>query len=408
MLFVLFDNLRDWLMDAGVFRLFAILDQLTFRALAAAATAFFLVLLLGRPVIDWLRRKKIGDTGLTDAAALQRHTASKANTPTMGGILVAGSILAATALLADVRNFYIIVGLIVILWLAALGAVDDWLKLTSASRRASGGAGAASGGGRQGLYAWEKFVFQLGIGLIVGYFVYGKGDNPEVAHDMAHSLSLPVQGAYARTAEGVLEVNPSLVYLSRAAFIVIATLVIAGMSNAVNITDGMDGLAAGVTTAVSLGLVVLTYVAGWQAAAQYLKMPYIAQSDELLILGAATAGACLGFLWWNCSPAQVFMGDTGSLALGGVLAYLAIVIRQEILLLVMSGVFLIEIASVMLQVGWFKWTRIRTGAGRRIFKTAPLHHHLHLSGWPEQQVVARFWILSCLLVVLALALVKVR
>jgi phospho-N-acetylmuramoyl-pentapeptide-transferase len=176
----------------------------------------------------------------------------------------------------------------------------------------------------------------------------------------------------------------------------------------VNIADGMDGLAAGATTIVAIGMTVLTQIAGDESVAQYLRLPYITQSEELLVLISTVAGACLGFLWWNCSPAQVFMGDTGSLALGGVLAYVAVVIRQEILLLIMSGVFLMEIGSVVLQVGYFKYTRTRTGVGQRLFKVAPIHHHFHILGWTEQQVVSRFWIITGILVVLALAIVKVR
>src|SRR5690606_13569523 len=194
----------------------------------------------------------------------------------------------------------------------------------------------------------------------------------------------------------------------RAAFVIVAVLMVAGMSNAVNITDGMDGLASGVTVAVAMRLVVLTYIAGSEGTAQFLRVPFVTESNELIVLASATAGACLGFLWWNCAPAQVFMGDTGSLALGGVIAYIAVVIRQEALVLVMSGVFLLEIASVALQVGCFKITRRLTGTGRRIFKLAPYHHNLHLSGWTEGQVVTRAWIVAAILVVLALALVKVR
>jgi phospho-N-acetylmuramoyl-pentapeptide-transferase len=190
-------------------------------------------------------------------------------------------------------------------------------------------------------------------------------------------------------------------------FVIIGMLMIAGMSNAVNITDGMDGLATGITSIVALGLVVLTSIAGGTLA-QTLLVPQITESAELVILAAAMAGACLGFLWWNCSPASVFMGDTGSLALGGIIAYLAVVVRQEILVLIMCGVFLIEIGSVVLQVGWFKYTRIRFGQGRRLFKVAPIHHHFHLVGWPEQQVVSRFWIISATLVIAALALIKLR
>ncbi len=402
MLYRLYLLMHNRLHEWGVDWIFQILGQLTFRALAAAALAFTIVFVAGRPVISWLRRKKIGDTGQTDAAVLQRTTASKANTPTMGGVLIAAAILVSVLLLADITNFYVIVSLIVILWLALLGGIDDWLKLTAAARKA------ATGSSRQGLYAWEKLVFQLGLGVLVGYFVFSQGDNPEVAHDLAHAVTLPFQPTYVKRPDVGLVTNEHLLFLPRAAFMFVAILMVAGMSNAVNITDGMDGLATGNTVIVSLGMVVLTYIAGWQGAAQLLLVPYVPQSEELIVLGAATVGACLGFLWWNCSPAQVFMGDTGSLCLGGIIAYIAVVIRQEFLLLLMSGVFLMEIASVMIQVGFFKATRIATGTGKRVFRIAPLHHNLHLAGWTEQQVVVRSWILTCLFMVFALAMVKLR
>ncbi|HMN42067.1 MAG TPA: phospho-N-acetylmuramoyl-pentapeptide-transferase [Phycisphaerales bacterium] len=396
MLYLLWVNLEKWLDDLGVRWMFKILDQLTFRALAAAAIAFFVVVLLGRPVIGWLRRKKIGDAGLADTALLASAAQSKANVPTMGGLLICAAIVGATGLLGDVSNAYLVAGLLVLTFLAGLGSVDDWLKLTAASR---------PGGSRQGLHSWEKLIFQLGLGFLVAWFVYNKGDTAGTAKDVAHVLSLPFQATYEG---GGLKLNPGVIELPKMLFVFIGVLMIAGMSNALNITDGMDGLAAGTTAIVSLGMAVLVYVAGWQTAAQYLLVPYIADSSELLVLIAATAGACLGFLWWNCSPAQVFMGDTGSLALGGVLGYLAIVIRQEALLLIMSGVFLMEISSVVMQVGYFKYTRRRTGAGQRLFRVAPIHHHFHIVGWTEQTVVTRFWIITAILVIAALALVKVR
>ena len=391
----------EWLLDqVGLGALAQPLYQLDFRALAAAALSFAIVVFAGPRVIRWLRAKKIGDTGLTDAETLRTHTASKAQTPTMGGILIVGAILVSSLLLADIRIRYVYIGLIVMVWLAVVGGFDDWLKLTGASRAAAGKAT------RQGLFAWEKLVFQIGLGVLTGYFVWSHGLAPTQQNHLAHALSLPFQPAYVY--EPVFQINPRLYFLGVTPFMLITVLMITGMSNAANISDGMDGLAGGVTLIVSVGLSVLVYIAGYQEIAQRLLMPYVTESNELLVLTFAIAGACSGFLWWNCSPAQVFMGDTGSLALGGLLAYIAVVIRQEALLLIMSGVFLLEIASVVLQVGYFKYTRIRTGTGKRIFKTAPLHHHLHLSGWTEQQVVARFWIITCILVVVALALVKLR
>jgi phospho-N-acetylmuramoyl-pentapeptide-transferase len=397
MLYLLYKALQDRLVDLRIDPLFMILDQLAFRALAAAGLSFAFVLVFGRPVIEWLRRKKIGDTGLTDAEALRHRANSKANIPTMGGVLIVGGILVSVVLLADVRNFYVVLGLAALVCFAALGGIDDWLKLTAASR---------PGASRQGLHAWEKLLFQLGLGAMFAYFVFRNGDTP-APQDMGHVLNLPFQKSYVRDAAGVFHPSGGLFYLPLGVFVVIGALMIAGMSNAVNITDGMDGLAAGNTAIVALGLVVLTAIAG-DTIARTLLVPHVTESAELVILAAATAGASLGFLWWNCSPASVFMGDTGSLSLGAVLAYLAVVVRQEFLLLVMSGIFLLEIGSVVLQVGWFKYTRARTGTGRRLFRVAPIHHHFHLLGWPEQQVVTRFWIITSTLVIIALTFIKAR
>jgi phospho-N-acetylmuramoyl-pentapeptide-transferase len=375
--------------DAGIFQVFG---QLQFRALAAAALSFAIVLLLGKPTIAWLVRQKIGDSGATDAEALRGHNSSKANTPTMGGILIVGSILLSVFLLSDLSVRYVQYGLVVLIWLAVLGGVDDWLKLTARSR---------GSGGRQGLYAWEKLIFQLGLGLLITWFVYKQGVVPEHLNDVRHVLNLPLQKTYLPETHALNEDH--LIFLGEGAFVVVGMLMIAGMSNAVNITDGMDGLAAGISGAVAMGLFVLSMIAGYQGWAQGLLVPYVPDAGELSVLCGATAGACLGFLWWNCSPARVFMGDTGALCLGGIIGYVAIVTRQEIVALLMSGVFLIEIGSVALQVGYFKAT-----GGRRIFKVAPYHHHLHLSGWPEQQVVSRLWIITVILVVMGLASIKVR
>lgn len=388
MLYLLLDQLRGRLIDNGVYSPFAVLDQLQFRALAAAGLSFAIVILLGKPTIRWLIRKKIGDSGMTDAAALQQHTTSKAKTPTMGGILIVGAIVASTLLLADLRVFYVKLGLVVLVWLAALGGVDDWLKLTAATRAA---------GSRQGLYAWEKLVFQLGLGLLVGWFLFHQGDGQP---DLRHVLNLPFQKTYVGLDRAF---NPSLIYFGVGTFVVWSTLYLAGLSNAANITDGMDGLAGGISVAISVGLFVLTLIAGDQGIAQHLLVPYIPEAGELAVIAGATAGSCVGFLWWNCSPAQVFMGDTGSLSLGGIIAYSALAIRQELVVLLMSGVFIFEILSVIIQVGYFKYS-----GGKRVFRCAPFHHHLHIGGWTEQQVVARLWIVSIILVVVALASLKIR
>jgi phospho-N-acetylmuramoyl-pentapeptide-transferase len=393
MLYWLHDQTLDWLTDLGIYRYGpSLLGSTEFRALAAIGVAFAIVLLLGPRTIATLTRLKIGDSGLTDAEALRKHSAGKANTPTMGGILIAGAVLASVLLLGDLSNYYISLGIVVLVWLAVLGGVDDWLKLTAASRGA---------GSRQGLLAWEKLVFQLGLGLLVGIFAYGQGATVGVEQSLAHVLSLPFQRTYEPGGGGAAA--EGLFYLPQWAFIGLSVLMIAGMSNAVNITDGMDGLATGITGIVSIGLMPLALIAGTLAHAQYLLVPHVEGAAELTVLAGAMLGACLGFLWWNCAPAQVFMGDTGSLCLGGLIGYIAIVTRQEAVVLLMCSVFLIEIGSVAMQVGYFKATK-----GKRIFRCAPYHHHLHMSGWTEQKVVARFWIISVLLVVAALASLKLR
>jgi phospho-N-acetylmuramoyl-pentapeptide-transferase len=390
-MFTIYDQfIRDAIQGNWLLSYLQVLDQVQFRALGAAIMSFFFVVFAGKPVIAWLRRKKIGDAGLSDAAALAAAAGSKKDVPTMGGVLIVGAIVFSTLLWSDLSNHYVLFAMVVAIWLAVLGGFDDWLKLTAAQR---------PGASRQGLYAWEKLVFQLGLGALIGYFAYSHG-NTEAPGDLAHVLNLPFQKTF-ESSDG--PVSPNLIYLSLGAYILLSTLMIAGLSNAVNITDGMDGLASGISAAVGLGVLVMAVVAGTRAWSQYLLVPYVAGSDELAVVAGALAGSCLGFLWFNCLPASVFMGDTGSLALGGLIGYFAVVVRQELLVLFMCIVFIAEIASVVIQVTVFKLTK-----GKRVFKCAPYHHHLHILGWREGQVVARFWIISILLVVTALATIKLR
>ncbi len=388
MLYNLINALEDMLAEYQIWSALQVLNRVSFRALAAALVAFGIVVVLGKPVIRWLRARKIGDAAQFDHAALDLALESKQNTPTMGGVLIAGAIFGASLLFADLTNFYVQMGLVVLLWMSVVGGVDDWLKLTATRRGDSQ---------RQGLYAWEKLVFQLAIGAMIGWFVFRHGDSPP---RLGHVLNLPFQKTYETTA---YQPSASLIYLPWWVFVPLTSIMIAGMSNAVNITDGMDGLASGITSFISFALLVLCIIAGWQVASQYLLVPFVQYSDELSVVAGAMAGATLGFLWWNTAPAAVFMGDTGSLCLGGLLGYIAIVIRQEILVLLMSGVFLLEIGSVVLQVGYFKMTK-----GKRIFRCAPFHWHLHLGGWPESKVVVRLWIVTLILVAVALASIKVR
>ncbi len=364
-------------------------DGVTFRAVAALILAFVLVLVMGKRTIRWLVKQKIGDAPEfynKDLNALSRH---KANTPTMGGLLIAGAIFLAVLLLADLRVFYVNMALICLVWLAGVGGADDWLKLTSARRNP---------GSREGLFMWEKLVFQVGIALLLGLFIHFHGSEP--GNEQTHILNLPGQRTFI---PGTTVVDTGVIVLGSWAFGILAVLVIAGSSNAVNLTDGMDGLASGIMVVVSFAFLLLCLIAGSDDWAPKLLMPYIPTADELAVVAGAMCGACLGFLWFNCHPAQVFMGDTGSLPLGGLIGYIAVVTRQEVLLLIIAGVVFAEMASVVLQVGYFKLT-----GGSRIFKCAPIHHHFHLSGWSEQQVVVRFWLITAVLTALALATLKLR
>jgi phospho-N-acetylmuramoyl-pentapeptide-transferase len=395
MFYNLVNEMQHWLEERGLYHLVMVLNQLEFRAFFAVVLSFIIVLAFGNRTIRWLLKQKIGDAPEFYNEQVNKLMAGKAATPTMGGILICASILVTILLFADLRNVYVHLAMIVLLWLAAVGGFDDWLKLT-ASRRQNGR--------REGLLAWEKLLFQLGIGAVAGYFLYrhgltigGEGGIPG-----AHALNLPFQRTYEPRIEP-LQLESGVVELGLVSFVVIATLLIAGTSNAVNLTDGMDGLAAGTMAAASFTMMALSFIAGRYEIARFLNFPYVEGTQEMMVVSGAMAGACLGFLWFNCMPAKVFMGDTGSLPLGGLLAYLAVAIRQEALLIIIGGVFFMEMASVCLQVGYFKWTK-----GQRIFRCSPIHHHFHLGGWSEQQVVTRFWILGVVLAMIALVSIKLR
>lgn len=400
MFYLLTDSLKNWLDQSGLFSVVRVFLQLEFRAFLAVLVAFALVLLFGRPVIRWLRKQKVGDAPEFYNERLNEMMKGKSGTPTMGGILIIGSVLLTTILLADcVHNRLVHLAILVMVWLAAVGSFDDWLKLTAARR---------GPGTREGLYAWEKLLFQLGMASLVCYFLYRHGlatENPA-----ALSLNLPFQRTYVPVAkhaltlqQAALQLNPGVWVLALAPFVVIGAIAIAGMSNAVNITDGMDGLAAGTMVIASFAMMTFCYIASQQSAASFLLVPHVPESKELMVVTGAMAGACLGFLWFNCNPASVFMGDTGSLSLGGLLAYVAVAIRQEFLLILVGGVFIMEIGSVILQVSYFKWTK-----GKRIFRCSPIHHHFHMGGLSELQVVTRFWIVAIILAMLSLVSIKLR
>jgi len=399
MIYNIIQALRAWLVEHDLFGYFRVLTYVEFRAALAVILSFSIVLFFGKRTIAWLMRQKIGDNPEFYRADLNELMKQKANTPTMGGILISAAVAASTLLLADISSFYVQMAILCIVWLVAVGAVDDWLKLTSARR---------SPGSREGLYTWEKLLFQFGLAVLLGIFTHHYGVTKfagEENHDillMSHSLTLPLLRSW-QTVGGDIVPGDHLIVLGAVPFVLLSMLVIAGSSNAVNLTDGMDGLASGVMSVVGFAFMILALIAGTEFWAKYLLVPYIPLSAELAVIAGAMVGACLGFLWFNCHPAQVFMGDTGSLPLGGLIGYIAVVIRQEFLLLIIGGIFVLEALSVIIQVGYFKLS-----GGKRIFRCAPIHHHFHLGGWTEQQVVVRFWLITAVLAAVALATIKLR
>lgn len=396
MLYILTTRFQDWLDSIHLYRVIQVLTQLEFRAMAAVLCAFAFVIWLGPRTIARLRRLKVGDNPEFYNETLNAMNQGKKDTPTMGGILICGAILVAVGLFADiVHSRYVHLALLVVVWLALVGSFDDWLKLTAARRAA---------GTREGLFAWEKLLFQLGCGFLAAFFLYDAAEPS--TNPAAVCLNLPFQRTYEpssiNSVGGVL-MNPGVFIPGAIIYVALGTLWIAGTSNAVNIADGMDGLAAGTMTIASFVLMVLCWVAASQPAAHHLLVPHVPGAGELMVVAGAMGGACLGFLWFNCNPARVFMGDTGSLALGGLLAYIAVAIRQDFLLPLIAGIFYLELGSTALQVGYFKST-----GGKRIFRCAPIHHHFHLGGWSESQVVVRFWIITAILGAIALVTVKLR
>lgn len=400
MIYLLIRNWLPWL-DAHGFGFLNVFTYTTFRATAAVLLSFLVCIVLGPFVIRWLRGQKIADLAGFDQAQVDVLMASKKGTPTMGGLLIISAIAISTLLLADIANFYIRMALVCMIWLAAVGAADDWLKLTIGRRQ----------GSRQGLTGREKLLFQIGLAVILAYFTYQHGMNiPET-----HTIYFPFfKRAQIDLGNLAWAVPGTAITIGVIIFILISTIVLTGSSNAVNLTDGMDGLAAGCMAIVSFTFFILaliigtsTQVAGKELAV-YLYLPHIRTSDEMAVVAGAMTGACTGFLWFNCNPARVFMGDTGSLALGGLIGYISIVLRQELLLFLVGGIFVLEAVSVLLQVFYFKYTRIRYGEGRRIFRMAPLHHHFQCKGWTETQVVVRFWLITAMLAAMALATVKLR
>lgn len=414
MLYYLFNYLDKFnFPGAGLF------DYISFRASLALIASLIISVLFGKRIINLLKRQQIGETvrdlGLDGQI-------EKSGTPTMGGLIILGAILIPTLLFAKLHNVYVITMILATVWLGLIGFLDDYIKVFKKNK--------------EGLKGKFKVVGQIGVGLIVGCILYFSDDvvvhkrvpadyNLNVGEEFVthqHINNTNENYKWIRTDDMTTtipffkgnefnynwligDMNKSYGWII---FIPVIIFIVIAVSNGANMTDGLDGLATGTSAIIGIALAVLAYVSSNARFADYLNVMYIPYAEEMVIFSAAFVGACVGFLWYNSYPAQVFMGDTGSLALGGIIAVFAISIRKELLIPVLCGVFLIENLSVILQVGYFKYTKRKFGEGRRIFKMAPLHHHFQKVGLHEAKIVSRFWILGVLLAVIAIVTLKLR
>ncbi|MEY3647747.1 MAG: hypothetical protein RLZ13_632 [Bacteroidota bacterium] len=403
MLYPLFDYL-DRVLDipgTGVFR------YISFRAGMAALFSLIITITFGHHIINWIRNRQIGET--VRDLGLEGQTQKK-GTPTMGGLMMIAAILIPTLLFANLNNIYIQLLLITTVWLGLIGFLDDYIKVFRKNK--------------DGLKGRFKIVGQIGIGIIVGATLYYNDD--VVIREFSTPVSVESGVIETPAFQDVKALKTTIPFLKNNEFnyeevlgfmgdamvpvlyIFVAIFIITAVSNGANITDGIDGLAAGTSAIIGLTIAIFAYLSGNAIFSQYLNIMYIPNSGELVIFTAAFIGACVGFLWYNSYPAQVFMGDTGSLMLGGVIAVLALTLRKEWLIPVMCGVFLVENLSVMIQVGYFKYTKKKYGEGRRVFLMSPLHHHYQKKGIHESKIVTRFWIVGILLAVVTLATLKLR
>ena len=391
---------------------------LSFRSAGAIILALILGMIFGGKVIKWLKKKQIGE----DIRELGLEGQSeKKGTPTMGGIIILGSVLIPVLLLCDLSNIYIKLMIISTVWLGILGFADDYIKVFRKHK--------------EGLQGKFKVIGQVGLGIIVGTImcfseqvVVVDKNNPEnvatevvISEDGTHDLQTVAIGERTTKTTIPFVKNNEFDYhwlipsdtkagdvATWVLYILVAIFIITAVSNSANLTDGIDGLATGVSAIIIVVLGVLAYLSGHSIYADYLNIMYIPGSGELTVFAAAMVGALIGFLWYNCYPAQVFMGDTGSLAIGGIIAVFALLIRKELLLPILCGVFLVESFSVILQVTNFKRTKKKYGEGRRIFLMTPIHHHYQKKGFPETKIVVRFWIIQILLAAFTLATLKIR
>lgn len=420
MLYYLFEYLKKTydLPGAGLFQ------YISFRAGVAMILSLLISLVIGRRIIDWLRSLQIGETVRDLGLAGQT---SKAGTPTMGGIIIVAATLVPCLLLARLNNVYILLMLFSTVWMFAIGFIDDYIKVFKKDKK-----------GLKGIF---KIAGQVGLGLIVGVTMLLNDEvvvrmSPQVAaangYEVMDSVKVSVREGDRFVERKLYHVKAPITnvpfmknneldysrflwflgdnarHLSSIFFVIMVILVITAVSNGANLTDGLDGQAAGVSAIVITALGILTYLSGNAVAADFLNILYIPYSAELVVFAACLLGGCIGFLWYNVFPARVFMGDTGSLMLGGIIAALAIIIRKELLIPVLCGVFLVENVSVMVQVWYFKHTKRKYGEGRRVFLMAPLHHHFQKKGYHEVTISVRFWIVQILLAVLTIITLKIR
>ena len=410
MLYYLFDYLNETfnLPGSGVFQ------YISFRAAMALITSLLVSMVFGGKIINLIRKNQIGEE--VRMLGLEGEE-SKKGTPTMGGLIILSAILIPTILFAQLDNIYIITLLVSTVWLGLIGFLDDYIKVYKKDK--------------EGLAGRFKILGQVGIGIIVGLVMVFHPDitiKEKIRFSNNQTVeSLALDNNFTEVAEksskttipflknNEFDYHDLTSWISDSAakywwllFIVIVVFVIAAVSNGANLTDGLDGLATGTSAIIGGTLAIFAYVSGNIIAADYLDLMYIPNSGEIVIFMSAFVGACVGFLWYNSYPAQVFMGDTGSLSLGGIIAVVAILIRKELLIPILCGVFLIENLSVVLQVGWFKYTKQKYGEGRRIFKMSPLHHHYQKLGYHESKIVTRFWIVGIMLAVLTVVTLKLR
>ncbi len=407
MLYYLFDFLEKnyQLPGAGVFQ------YISFRAAIAVVISLLISLVFGKRIIKLLLKKQVGET-VRDLGL--EGQSEKAGTPTMGGLIILSAILIPTLLMARLDNIYIILMLITTVWMGIIGFADDYIKIFKKNK-----------GGLAGKF---KVLGQVGLGLIVGSILYF---HPDVVIKEKQSVQVQIdsQAAHAFTGEAVKSTKTTIPFVknneldySKALswlgdnyqkwawllFIPIVIFIVTAVSNGANLTDGIDGLATGTSAIVGATLGVFAYVSGNTIFADYLDIMYIPNSGELVIFIAAFVGACVGFLWYNSFPAQVFMGDTGSLAIGGIIAVFAIAIRKELLIPIVCGIFLVENLSVIIQVTYFRYTRRKFGEGKRVFLMSPLHHHFQKKGFHESKIVTRFWIVGIMLAILTFVTLKLR